>query len=265
MAALSSSNDDVQQYSFSPQQRSSHARWKRRTDQLHEPAPSVTVLSSSLLHIPASTVATRQAPQPLASTAVHALPHYGVQQLGDGLLLLPPPTADSTDGAAAQSRETVLLVVGAPVRWTSARAFPGLARATPQLPHDVVSKLHLAALTTPPAAQLSAATFISAAPTAAPGALSEPDTDVLLDRLHHATKRLKREQRVLMSGLARDARVVSGFIQGGSGRGASAVKQREAGSSASALLESTVRRLSEVNSQLLLLSAVTQHQIDAVT
>jgi len=197
-----------------------------------------------------------------------------VQQLGADLLLFPPPSAESTTAAAAEcTAEQSLTVVAGPTRWTGSRASAGLSNNAALLPHDVITQLHHVALTTQPSAPLTQSAFISAPPTAAPASSSSASSSyerslsaLSLDRLQQTTKRLRRERRALLAGMARDVRVVNACVRGiSSDDEAVNSKVHMVGSSAGSMLESAVRRLGEVNDQLTLLTAVIQHQTAEVT
>ena len=266
MATAAAAHSAESPFITSQQQRAQY-RSKRRADQLHQPSPTITILSPSLLHIPAGTFTTSPAPQ-LDTLPSHDLPSTRVQQLSDGLLLFPPPTAETAVEAACVSPEPLLVVSGGPTRWTGIRAFPGLTNIAPLWPHDFISQLHHTALTTPPSTALTQSAFISAPPAVLPSFLSSPDSPssafssvaLSLDHLKQTTKRLKRERRALMANMARDVRVVSACVGGGRKSDDVDAKVREADSSAGAMLECAVRRLADVHDQLLLLSAVMHHQ-----
>ena len=255
MAAAGASNGEGQPSSAASQQqhRAVHRSKRQRTDQPQEPASTTTVLSTTLLHIPASTPTTQPA-RPHDTTHVDALPSSRIQQLTDGLLLFPAPAA-APSATTALSLDPLLLLVPGPTLWTGQRAFRTLPDFASLLPHDFISRLHHAALTTPPITPLTSSTFVTPPPIAA--LASSSSAVLLVDKVNQTVMRLRRERRVLMAGMARDARLVSAYVRGSSGGGETVdTREREAGSSAGVMLESAVRRLGEVNDQLTLLSAL---------
>ena len=265
MAAVAPAANNAEHASSTTSQQRAQQRSKRRADQLQPPAPTVTVLSHSLLHIPVSIPAIQSSPPQQQHTQPATTPLTShVQQLSDELLLFPLPAAEQL---ASESSDPSLCVMGGPTRWAGTRASPGMYNLVPLLPSTFITQLHHTALTTPPSAPLTLSTFISAPPIAPPYLSSVSTTVPLsLDTLNLSVKRLKRERRVLMAGMARDVRVVSAYVRdSSSSSGAVDFKTREFGIGSSTMLESAVRHLGEVNDQLTLLSAVILHQTAEVT